>query len=272
MRYLDLGRLDGPLILFGGVYSNRQSLKALVAVAQARGIPAAQMICTGDVIAYCGAPEASVAQVRALGLPVVAGNCELQLAQDAPDCGCGFEAGTACDLLSGAWYGFARGRVDAAARRWMADLPDLIGFTHHGERYAVLHGGVSDVARFLWPTSDAADFHAEWDLLEKVAGPVDHVIAGHCGIPFIRELERGRWINPGVIGMPPHDGQPQTRYGILDAGEVAIHRLDYDVAGAAADMLAAGLPSGYREGLISGYWPSEDVLPLAMRASSLASG
>jgi predicted phosphodiesterase len=272
MRHVDLGTLDGALLLFGGVYSNRQSLDALIKVARARAIPAARMICTGDIIAYCGAPRESLALMQRLGGPVVAGNCELQLAENAADCGCGFDEGSACDLLSAGWYGHARGMMDDAARSWMAGLPDLLSFTHHGERYAVIHGGLSDVARFIWPTSDASVFEAEWDLIERAAGPINHVIAGHCGIPFIHQARRGRWINPGVIGMPPHDGRQQTRFGTLDGGEVIIERLSYDVAGAAADMTAAGLPDAYRCGLVSGYWPSEDVLPLPLRAPSLAKG
>ena len=65
------------------------------------------MICTGDIVAYCGAPQRCVAQMRVLGCAVVAGNCEIQLGQGAQECGCGFEAGSACDLLSAGWYGFA---------------------------------------------------------------------------------------------------------------------------------------------------------------------
>ena len=131
---------------------------------------------------------------------------------------------------------------------------------------------MTDVSAFLWSTSPTDVFEVEWQALEQITGPVDHIIAGHCGIPFIRDTPRGQWINAGVIGMPPHDGRQQTRYAILDGGEVQMHRLSYDVAGAAQAMQDAGLPEGYRRGLTSGYWPSEDVLPSALRLPSLASG
>ncbi|MGC1498001.1 MAG: metallophosphoesterase family protein [Sulfitobacter sp.] len=272
MKHHDLGALDGPIMLFGGPYSNVQALDALIKVAADRAIGADHMICTGDVVAYCGAPRQSVQRVRDMGCAVVAGNCEVQLASGAQDCGCGFEEGSTCDVLSAGWYGFAASAVSAADTAWMANLPDIITFTHQGARYGVLHGGISDVSRFVWGSSDASVFAQEWRLLEAQVGQVDHVIAGHCGVPFIATTPMGRWINAGVIGMPPHDGRQQTRFAILDGGDVQIHRLDYDVTGAVQDMVNARLPMGYRRGLQTGYWPSEDVLPLDLRVPSLASG
>lgn len=272
MKHHDLGALNGPVLLFGGPYSNVQALSALISAASMRGIGAGHMICTGDVVAYCGAPVQTVQRLRDLGCAVVAGNCEVQLASGAPDCGCGFEEGSACDLLSVGWYGVASSVLGAADKAWMHALPDVLTFTHQGARYGVLHGGVTDISRFIWNNSDASVFAEEWQALEDHVGPVDHIIAGHCGIPFIRKTDQGRWINAGVIGMPPHDGRQQTRFAVLDGGEVQIHRLDYDVTGAMQDMAAAGMPEVYRRGLQTGYWPSEDILPPDLRLPSLASG
>ncbi|KIC48982.1 metallophosphoesterase family protein [Tateyamaria sp. ANG-S1] len=268
MRVQDLGVMDGPVLLFGGPYSNLQATRAVLGQAEHLG---ADPICTGDVVAYCARPAETVDAIRQAGCPVVAGNCEIQLAAGAADCGCGFEEGSACDLLSVGWYGFAQARIDDGARGWMASLPDVIVFTHAGARYATIHGGVSDVSRFLWSTSPDAAFRAEWAALEARVGPVDHVIAGHSGIPFQREIGVGRWINAGVVGMPPHDGSTETAYVILRQGVPTFHRLRYDVDGAVADMEAAGLTYGYDRALRSGYWPSEDVLPPDLRLS-LASG
>ncbi len=272
MLHHDLGQLDGPLILFGGPYSNRQALEALLEVARSQGLTGADMICTGDVVAYCGDPVGTVDRVRAAGITVVAGNCEIQLAAGAPDCGCGFEEGTACDLLSAGWFGFASQRVTGEQRVWMGGLPGIVTFTHQGARYGVIHGGVRDVARFVWSTTPQAVFEEEWNRAEAVAGPLDHIVAGHCGVPFITKTDRGRWINAGVIGMPPHDGAQQTRYAVVDGGEVFVHRLSYDVQGAVLDMENAGLRQGHHRSLVTGYWPSEDVLPPTLRVPSFANG
>ena len=268
----DLGALNGPVLLFGGPYSNSDALQALMRVACTAGIPPGQMICTGDAVAYCAAPSETVDMLRDAEICVVAGNCEKQLAAGADSCGCGFDEGSACDLLSGSWYSYAAARIGPELRAWMASCPDVAALEHQGARYAVIHGGMTDVARFIWPDSSDAVFAEEWAAVEAAVGPVDHVIAGHSGIPFIRETDAGRWINAGVIGMPPHDGRQQTRYAILDGGEVLIHKLSYDVTAAAARMAEAGLVQGYDEALLSGYWPSEDVLPPSLRLPSLARG
>ena len=267
MRHEHIGVLDGSILAFGGSYSNAQATKALFAQAKNLGIADENVICTGDVVAYCGAPLASVKMVRDVGCAVVAGNCEIQLAAGALDCGCGFEDGTACDRLSAGWFAYATTHVPSSDREWMGQCPDIISFDHYGARYAVLHGGLTDVARFIWSTSDAAVFDEEWAAVEAAIGSVDHVIAGHSGIPFVRQTNNGRWINAGVIGMPPHDQRQFTRYAVIEDGAVSICELEYDVEGAVLDMQQAGLIQGYEKSLISGVWPSDEVLPQDLRLS-----
>ncbi|MFK7744031.1 MAG: metallophosphoesterase [Roseobacter sp.] len=268
----DLGTIDGSIVLFGGPYSNLQATRALLNEAFTLGCSGHRLICTGDVVAYAADPVGTVDAIMSSGAIVVAGNCEKQLSVGANDCGCGFEEGTTCDLLSAGWYAFAARHLTEQGRGWMMACPDIVSFRHQGARYAVIHGGFSAIARFIWPTSDLSIFTQEWALIEQAIGSVDHVVAGHCGIPFERVTPKGRWINAGVIGMPPHDGGQQTRYAILDGGEVRFHRLTYDVEAAFDAMVQADLTQGYHESLRSGYWPSEDILPEPLRAPSLAKG
>ena len=273
MRVRDLGRIEGPVLVFGGVYSNAQALEALMRVARDDlGLPSERMICTGDIAGYCAGAFDCVDRVMRAGLAVVAGNVERQLGSGADDCGCGFAAGTTCDLLSGAWYAHAASEVSETQRAWMRDLPDVVTFHHEGARHAVLHGGASDIARFVWPDAPGDIFDAEWRMLEAAIGPVDRVIAGHCGLAFRRETARGPWINAGAIGLPPHDGAPETRFCVLQGGQATFHRLAYDHDAAARAMVASGLTQGYHAALSSGYWPSEDVLPPSLRRPVLASG
>ena len=265
MQVKDLGVIDGDILLFGGPYSNLQATEALMIEAAHRGIDAAHMICTGDVVAYCGDPSATVALIQEAGIPVVAGNCEKQLAAGALDCGCGFESGTTCDLLSAGWYAHANAEVGAEQRKFMGQCLDIAVFSHHGKRFAVIHGGVTDIARFIWPVSDESVFGEEIAALEQAIGKVDAVIAGHSGIAFQRDISGVQWINAGVIGMPPHDGTARTAFAVLSKGEAAIQSLSYDAHAARARMVEVGLVQGYHEALITGIWPSEDVLPLDMR-------
>ncbi|MDJ1015195.1 MAG: metallophosphoesterase family protein [Paracoccaceae bacterium] len=256
----DFGRFEDPVVLFGGAYSNLDALEALAGAAEGRPV-----IGTGDIVGYCGQPAETVARVRQLGWPSVAGNCERQIAEGSSDCGCGFETGSVCDLLSQGWYPFASGEIGEEQRRWMAGLPGCATFVQGGLRFAVVHGGFSHASRFLWPSSSEDDFVSEIALVEEACGPVDGVIAGHSGVAFQRRIGRHRWINAGAIGLPPHDGRPETRYAVLDDGDVVFERLAYDHAKARRAMEARGLAQGYHETLTTGIWPSEDILPPELR-------
>lgn len=257
-----------PILLFGGPYSNLRALMAMRERAQVLGIGPERVICTGDVVAYCAEPEETVALIREWGCRVIAGNCEEQLAAGGEDCGCGFEEGSACDLLAKGWYPFASARVSAASRAWMATLPGAITFEFAGLRFRVVHGGISETSSFLF-ASQRRDLEAE-----VAASGADVVIGGHCGLPFAHAFAGGgkAWLNPGVIGMPANDGTPDAWFGRLDlvndAVEFATQRLSYDAAGAASAMRRFGHANGYARTLITGLWPSLDVLPARERAAT----
>jgi predicted phosphodiesterase len=254
------------LLVFGGPYSNLRALTALRATAAALGIDAANTICTGDVVAYCAEPEETVAAMRDWGCHVIAGNCEEQLAANAGDCGCGFGEETACNVAAKDWYAFARQRVSADSRAWMAGLPRHLSFHFGSRRARVVHGGVRQINRFVF--SSERSVVAE----ELSAADTDLVIAGHAGLPFVAEAEGRVWFNPGVIGMPANDGTPDGWYGLLtrdDSGvRLSTHRLAYDHAAAAMVTAAGGHANGYARALTTGLWPSLDVLPPTERAAT----
>lgn len=269
---LDLGDLSGPLLVFGGPYSNLQATEALLAEARRLGIPPGNMLCTGDLVAYCGDPAPTVALVREAGIPVVMGNCEEQLGSGAADCGCGYAEGSACDLMSVQWYRYASDRLDTETKAWMASLPRRITLTlrpeagGRGFRLTAVHGGADSINRFIFPAtapSEKARQHA------LVGG--DGVIAGHSGLPFSEVLPGGAlWHNAGVIGLPANDGTPRVWFSVLRmsaSGLAAEHfALSYDYRSAAAAMRSAGLPEAYAEALEMGLWPSDDVMPKEDRA------
>src|SRR5258708_34513963 len=115
--------IDGPALVFGGPYGNLQATAAVLGEAQRLGIPPSRIICTGDLVAYCGDPVATIDLVRQAGIHVVMGNCDEQLAQNAQDCGCGFPSGSDCERLSSAWFAYADREVGHDARASLAGLP-----------------------------------------------------------------------------------------------------------------------------------------------------
>ncbi|MDG1678339.1 MAG: hypothetical protein P8H90_04080 [Tateyamaria sp.] len=144
-------------------------------------------------------------------------------------------------------------------------MPDVISFTHSGANYGVIHGGASDVARFFWSSTTTEVLEGDWSALEAIIGQVNYILSGHSGIPFIRLLRRGSWINVGVIGMPPNDGFPDMRFILLEQGDFTFHKPSYDFKAPVVNMQTASLTQGYNKSLVSGYWPSEDILPEELR-------
>ncbi|MCD6188487.1 MAG: metallophosphoesterase family protein [Desulfuromusa sp.] len=262
---MDLGCLTGPVLIFGGPYSNLAATQAMRQRAEELDIPPNRIICTGDLIAYCSEPQETLQLVRDWGIAVVQGNCEESLGTDAADCGCGFEAGTTCSLLSVEWYQYATEKVTTNDRVWMSTLPKSLCFELAGRSVTVVHGGVNQINRFIFPSTPETVKREELDL----AGS-DILIGGHSGIPSGELVGRRACLNAGVIGLPANDGTRAGWYLLISSEEERIHfswqRLRYAAELTHRNMCAAGLKAGYAETLLSGLWPSMDVLPAAERA------
>ena len=234
-------------------------------------MPVSNIICTGDVVAYCADAAGCVTEMRDWGLAYVAGNCEKQLAAGATDCGCGFDEGTVCDALSARWFAHASAQIGQEDRDWMAQCPDIVTFRHADLSCSVIHGGVTEIARFIWPVSEEHVFTSEIAALNAALSrqgmdPVDRVYASHCGIVFERQIQDVHWVNASVIGMPPHDGRPETRFvTVSSCGDLNFKNLTYHFEKTSEKMFICGLRQGYQEALRTGFWPSEDVLPKVMR-------
>ncbi len=249
-----------PLLFFGGPYSNLEALLALLERAAEFGIPDRNLLCTGDLVAYCADPQAVVDVFRARNLAVVQGNCEESLGTGSDDCGCGFDPGSACDVLSAQWYRYASANLDLHSRAWMRGLPAQIAFSWGGRRWLAVHGTSRQQNRFLFASANKAQLAAE------LPQDTDIVVAGHCGIPFTRRVRSQLWHNAGVIGMPANDGTRRVWFSVAEERRESIvistRALSYDAESASRKMQGEGL-CAYAEALLSGLWPSTDVLPQA---------
>ncbi len=260
-----LGKIDRKLLVFGGPYSNLASTEAMRSKAAELGICAGHIICTGDLAAYCAEPRQTVELIRDWGIHVVMGNCEQSLAMEKPDCGCGFDEGSACSVLSIGWYQYANQAIDLDSRRWMGDLPRSITFQIKDYRFRVVHGSVTSINQFVFP-STPTDIKSS----QIKRADAEVVIGGHSGIPFGQVIEDKIWLNAGVIGLPANDGTSDGWYMLLepvDDGFLASwHRLQYDARISHGSTLAAGM-SEYAQALTDGLWPSMDILPVDERAN-----
>ena len=254
--------MDGPVLFFGGCYSNLEATLALRREAARLGIRPGNIVCTGDVVAYCADPVATVDVVRDWGVHTIMGNCEESLGWSRDDCGCGFEEGTACEVLSIDWYAYANGVLGDEQRTWMRSLPRRLDVTIGNRRLAVIHGSVESINRFVFASTPWADKE------HQITKSGCHgVVGGHSGIPFSHAAGGRLWHNSGALGMPANDGTSRVWFSLFipngDDIDVRLMPLQYDAGVAARKMRDRGLPLGYAEALETGLWPSCDVLPAA---------
>ncbi|GGG40494.1 metallophosphoesterase family protein [Bizionia arctica] len=252
--------LSGKVLLFGGVYSNLQALEALIAVAKAEGIPPENCICTGDIVGYCAQPEETIQTFKKWKAQSIVGNVEIQLREEATDCGCDFKKGSTCDGYSQLWYPYAQSKLSKSSLEFIATLPDHIQFNYAGKKVTVLHGSYFNVSEFIFKSTPWGRKQSNFEATKS-----EVIIAGHCGLPFQDEKDTKLWLNPGVIGMPANDGKPTVWYAILDDKNNELtfkhHTLNYNYKLANSLMINGILPEAYANTIISGIWDNTEILP-----------
>jgi predicted phosphodiesterase len=131
----------------------------------------------------------------------------------------------------------------------------------------VVHGSVSSINQFVFSSSEEAVFLEQFSFSNT-----DLVIGGHSGNPFTKKIGKKVWHNSGAIGMPANDGSPNTWYSLISPQNHGLkieHKvLIYDHNSTYSAMKENNLHNGYAKGLISGLWPSTDILPSKERLSS----
>ncbi|WP_213521303.1 metallophosphoesterase family protein [Nonlabens sp.] len=258
-KIIDLGEKSGKMLLFGGIYSNLQALSSLIQIAQEKGIPPENCICTGDIIGYCGQPQETLDTFKKWRVHSILGNVEIQLRDDEDDCGCDFTTGSRCDGFSEIWYAFAKANLHTNTRDFFKSLPDHIILEYAGKKIGVVHGSYDQVAQLVFKSTDWKEKQASLASLEA-----DVIIAGHCGLPFIDQQKDHLWLNPGVIGMPANDGNSDTWAMILDDAngfEYEHIPVSYDYLTAIEEMKKHHLPQEYALTLETGIWDNMEILP-----------
>jgi predicted phosphodiesterase len=259
--------LSGKVLIFGGPYGNLQATQRLFEEAERLGVPAGHILCSGDIVAYCAAPQECVDLLRERGVFSIMGNCEESLGADAEDCGCGFDEGSLCEVLSRQWYDFCRSRLDRESKRWMAVLPRQALLEIGGRRLLLVHGAPDAISRFVFPSTPWQEKAAA-----IAAAGVEGIVGGHSGLPFAQLAGDRLWLNSGALGMPANDATARGWFALLEEAPkgltITLHALTYDQDAAAAQMAERGLKTGYAECLETGLWPSLDVLPNEERAAT----
>jgi len=253
--------MENTYLIFGGNYGNLEATKALYSKAEELAIPRRNIICTGDMAAYCADAEQVADFVRQWGIQVIQGNCEQAIAENASDCGCGFSEETVCDTLSKQWYEYCQSVISNETKEWFARLPKTVRISCNNFEVLVCHGSPNNINRFVF-FSDPED---KWQVLFAEAN-ADIIIAGHCGIPFTKLGRYHAWHNSGALGMPANDGTPRVWFSTMVISDAQVsfnhHTLEYEYTETQKKMQKNGLSEEYIKALAEGYWPSLDILPL----------
>ncbi len=261
---VDIKNLSGKVLLFGGVYSNLQALEALIAVAVSENIPPENCICTGDMVGYCAQPEETIQLFKHWNARSIVGNVEIQLRNNEDDCGCDFREGSRCDNFSQQWYPYAKSKLSMDSLSYLNTIPDHIKFQINNQKFTVVHGSYFNISEFIFKSTPWETKQPNFEATES-----DIIIAGHSGLPFQHKENNKLWVNPGVIGMPANDGQPNVWYAIIDSNtepfSVNFRKLTYNHSLTKKLMLNGLLPESYAKTITSGIWDNMEILPEAER-------
>jgi diadenosine tetraphosphatase ApaH/serine/threonine PP2A family protein phosphatase len=241
--------------VFTDIHANRQAFAACLEAARSRGVQ--KFICLGDVVGYGGDPEWTVETVMNLaenGALVVRGNHDNAVV--ALNEGMNPEAQAAIE--------WTRGRLSAAQRRFLAELP----MTLDEDDRLYVHSEASSPPRWRYVQS-AADAARS-----MIATTAQLTFCGHIHRPMLYsmsvtakmtsfvpvanvpvQLLRGRqWLAVvGSVGQP-RDGDPAAAFATFDTAtrEITYCRAPYDVEAAAQRIRDNGLPLRLAERLSVG--------------------
>jgi diadenosine tetraphosphatase ApaH/serine/threonine PP2A family protein phosphatase len=240
------------LAVFTDIHANRQAFSACLTFARAQG--AERLVGLGDYVGYGADPEWAVDTVMGLvesGAMAVLGNHDNAVGTSAGQMNA--EAQAAIE--------WTRGRLSAAQRRFLAELP----LTLRDEDRLYVHSEASDPAkwRYVQTTSDAgrsmlatsADvtfcghIHTPALYSMSVTGTMTNFVPT-AGVP-VKLLHGRRWLAVlGSVGQP-RDGDPAASFAMFDteSREITYCRVPYDVDTAAMRIRDNGLPHGLADRL-----------------------
>lgn len=242
--------------LISDIHGNLPALRAVLSdVAGRPGVDATYHL--GDLVGYAPWPNEVVTMLRDAGIAGVAGNYDSTTATDYKHCGCRYEDARQ-EALSHRSYEWTRRHVTAETKAVLGGLPfrlDLRPLGGHvaGPTVTLVHG--HQTLNTVYVTEDRSD-----DFLAKMAAGVGAapgavVCFGHTHVPWHRTVGGVHFVNTGSVGRPK-DGDWRAGYVLLDVGTgepvVTVVRVEYDVAAAAAGILASDLPDEFAEYLRSG--------------------
>lgn len=253
------------LALFGGIYSNYRALEAAFRDIARRGVGG--VYCLGDIGAFGPYPDRAYPLLRESGVQAIQGNYDNSLAEDLPDCQCGY-TDPRDNYFARLSYAYTFRNTSEENKAWLRTLPAILRLTVEGHRVLLCHGSPRKMNEFLWE-STTPDHFLSYLLHEAQA---DIACFTHSGIKWHRSLPDNRHaVNVGALGRPENDGKTNVWYALLTINrssvDVEFVPIAYDYGALAADMRAEKLPAEFIETILTGWWTTcLEILPHKERA------
>jgi diadenosine tetraphosphatase ApaH/serine/threonine PP2A family protein phosphatase len=243
------------LAIFADIHANRQAFSACLDAARARG--AERMVCLGDIVGYGADPEWAVETVMALvedGAIAVIGNHDNAVVSSSESMNA--EAQAAIE--------WTRGRLSAAQRRFLAELPLMVQeddrlYVHseasNPQRWHYVQTTL-DAARSIMATEAQVTFcgHIHQPTLYSMSAAAKLTsFVPRSAVP-VQLLPGRRWLAVlGSVGQP-RDGDPAASFAMFDTDtrEITYCRVPYDVETAAERIRKNGLPFWLADRLLVG--------------------
>jgi diadenosine tetraphosphatase ApaH/serine/threonine PP2A family protein phosphatase len=241
-------------LILSDIHANRQALDAVLADARALGFDA--VLCLGDLVGYGADPGAAIDEILALDpVGLIRGNHDKVCA--------GLESASLFNEVARRAVEWTHGALSASQLQTLAELPKGPRLITPG--LEICHGAPFDEDHYVFEASDAGRamdaargrlcFFGHTHLPSVFTTPQDPATRGagladdELALPKIGPA----LINVGSVGQP-RDGDPRAAYGLLDLarGTIRMRRVVYDIAGAQARIINAGLPPWLAQRLAKG--------------------
>jgi putative phosphoesterase len=229
------------------IHANLPALEASLARIDELAIET--VYCGGDLVGYGPHPNEICMVLEQRAIPTIYGNYDYAISRDLEDCGCAYRDPHEREIGQRS-VDWTLAHTNERAKRFMHDLPFDLCFELDGKRVRLVHGSPRKVNEYLFEDKPARTF-------ERIAAlaDADVLVFGHTHKPWVHEHGRVLFVNCGAVGKPK-DGDPRASFAVLAGSgrgvDVAIERVAYDAAAAAAEVRAVGLPGELADNLVAG--------------------
>ena len=226
------------------LHANLQAL--LATIADAKDVGYDRVLVLGDLVGYGADPSEVIARTLALAPEaIIRGNHDKVCA--------GLEPASLFNDVARFSIEWTADILTPAELKILEDLPK--GPVKVSDEIEICHGTPFDEDHYVFDTGDAAR------AIAAASAPI--CLFGHTHVPVVYASANATpssrtdlaedeialpqdgcvLINVGSVGQP-RDGDPRAAYGILDLDRrtILLRRVPYDIAGAQARIIGAGLP------------------------------